>query len=270
MKWLGRLVTLLLVVGLVALAYVMFIMPPNDPDAFALAREREARLQAYRLHKPLPGTMANNGTLDVRLASAGFTLGQPIFMRVFKLTFELEVWMKRGDTYSLFATYPICYFSGQLGPKLRSFDRQTPEGVYLVAAKQLNPASRWHRAFNLGFPNAYDRAQGRTGSYLMVHGGCSSIGCYAVTNPVADDLFRLATAAFAAGQSSFQVQAFPFRMTADALAQRGTQANAPFWEDLKDISEAFEQSHRPPEVVVCDGRYRVANSPAAVGACRKL
>jgi murein L,D-transpeptidase YafK len=178
--------------------------------------------------------------------------------------------MKRGDTYSLFATYPICYFSGQLGPKLRSFDRQSPEGVYLVSAKQLNPASRWHRAFNLGFPNAYDRAQGRTGSYLMVHGGCSSVGCYAMTNPVADDLFRLATAAFSAGQPAFQVQALPFRMTADALALRGAHANAPFWEDLRDISEAFEQSRRPPDVAVCDGRYRVANSPGAVGSCRKL
>lgn len=273
MKWLGRIVTLLLVIGMAALAYVMFVLPPNDPDAFAMARERETRRQAYRLHKPLPGADVNSDTLDVRLARTGFTLGQPIFMRIFKLTFELEVWMKRGDTYALFATYPICYFSGQLGPKIRSFDRQTPEGIYQVTAKQLNPASRWHRSFNLGFPNAYDRAQGRTGSYLMVHGGCSSVGCYAMTNPVADDLFRLATAAFAAGQSSFQVQALPFRMTTDAMASRTTHPNAPFWDELRTVSDGFEMTHRPPEVVVCDGHYRIAKGDVlnvAIKSCKKI
>ena len=87
-----------------------------------------------------------------------------------------------GRPLRRFATYPICLWSGRLGPKLREGDRQAPEGFYTVSAEQLNPNSRWHRSFSLGFPNAFDQAHGRTGSFIMVHGGCPSIGCYAMTD----------------------------------------------------------------------------------------
>jgi murein L,D-transpeptidase YafK len=269
MKRVNRLVALLVVIGLAALAYVLVLMPPNNPDAVALAREREARHQAHRLGRALPGAEPLTEALDTRLVRTGFKLGQPIFIRVYKLSFELEVWIKRGDTFALFATYPICTFSGQLGPKLKTFDRQSPEGIYQVTARQLNPASRWHRSFNLGFPNAYDRGLGRTGSYLMVHGGCSSVGCYAVTNPVADDLFTLAKAALAAGQPSFQVQALPFRMTEDALSSRSSNPNSSFWAELKPLVDAFDTARVPPEVAVCDGHYSLARrrSPAQ---CQKI
>jgi murein L,D-transpeptidase YafK len=273
MRWLSRLLILLLVVGLAALAYVMFVMPPVNPDAYALARGRESRHQAYRLGQPLPGAEATTETLDARLARAGFKLGQPIFIRIYKLSFELEVWIKRGDSFALFATYPICNFSGQLGPKNKRWDRQSPEGIYQVRSRQLNPNSRWHRAFNLGFPNAFDRAHGRSGDFLMVHGGCSSIGCYAMTNPVAEDLFVLAKAAFAAGQPSFQVQALPFRMTPEALAARARDPNAAFWAALKPIADAFDASHQPPEVRVCDGQYRLAPAARPVsggGQCQQI
>ncbi len=264
-----RILALLLVIGLVALAYVMIWMPPNNPDALALVREREARHQAYRLGKPLPGAEVVAETLDVRLARMGFKVGQPIFVRIYKLSFELEVWLKRGDSFALFATYPICTFSGQLGPKLRSLDRQSPEGIYQITARQLNPASRWHRAFNLGFPNAFDKAKGRTGSYLMVHGGCSSIGCYAMTNPAIDDLFTLAKAALAAGQPSFQVQALPFRFTDDAITSRSSNANAEFWAELKPISKAFDATRMPPDVAVCNGHYSLAPRGGVV-PCQKI
>jgi murein L,D-transpeptidase YafK len=260
---------LLLVIGLAALAYVLVLMPPNNADAVALVREREARHQAHRMGKPLPGAEPLTEALGVRLARTGFKLGQPIFIRVYKLSFELEVWIKRGDGFALFATYPICTFSGQLGPKLRSLDRQSPEGIYQVTSRQLNPASRWHRSFNLGFPNAYDRGLGRTGSYLMVHGGCSSIGCYAVTNPVADDLFTLAKAALAAGQPSFQVQALPFRMTPDALESRAVNPNAAFWAELKPLVDAFDTGRVPPDVAVCNGRYSL-NKRSGANGCQKI
>jgi murein L,D-transpeptidase YafK len=265
----SRLLALLLVIGLAALAYVLVLMPSNNPDAVVLARERGARLQAHRLGQALPGAEPISEPLDVRLARVGFKLGQPIFIRVYKLSFELEVWIKRGDTFALFATYPICTFSGQLGPKLRSLDRQSPEGIYQVTARQLNPNSRWHRSFNLGFPNAYDRGLGRTGSYLMVHGGCNSIGCYAVTNPVAADLFTLAKAALAAGQPSFQVQALPFRMTPEALAGRSADPNAAFWAELKPLVDAFDTARVPPDVAVCSGRYSVKMRSSAAG-CQKI
>jgi murein L,D-transpeptidase YafK len=275
MQLVSRVSALLLLLGLAVLAYVMIWMPPNNPDAFALAREREGRHQSFRLGKPLPGAEVLAETLDARLTRTGFKLGQPIFIRIYKLTFELEVWMKRGDTYALFATYPICTFSGQLGPKLRSFDRQSPEGIYQVTARQLNPASRWHRSFNLGFPNAFDKAKGRTGSYLMVHGGCSSIGCYAMTNAGVDDIFTLTKAALSAGQASIQVQALPFRLTSEALAERAANPNAPFWAELKTVSDAFDTARVPPDVSVCDGRYTLMRSTGAriaksEGQCQRI
>ena len=275
MRWLGRLILGLLALGVLALLAVMFWLPPNDPDAFALAQQREARHAAFRLGKPMPGAPGMTETLEAKLSRTAFKLGDPIFIRIYKLEFELEVWMKRDSGYSLFATYPICYFSGQLGPKLRRGDRQSPEGFYRVEARQLNPMSRWHRAFNLGFPNAYDQSYGRTGTYLMVHGGCSSVGCYAMTNSGVDDLFRLAKAAFAAGQPSFQVQALPFRMTAEAMASRASHTQAAFWSELKSVADTFEATREPPEVVVCDGHYRATprNSVQSGGlqpGCRKI
>ena len=136
-----------------------------------------------------------------------------MFLRIFKLESELEIWMEKDGRYQKFATYPICLWSGRLGPKLREGDRQAPEGFYAVTKEELNPNSRWHRSFSLGFPNAFDRAQGRTGSFIMVHGGCQSVGCFAMTNDVVDEIWRLVTAALDQGQPAFNVQVFPFRMT---------------------------------------------------------
>ena len=130
-------------------------------------------------------------TLATRLAAKGLRQGQPVFVRIFKQEAVLELWMRDDKAWRLFQSYPICRFSGGLGPKLRQGDRQAPEGFYQVTSEQLNPNSRHHLSFNLGFPNAFDRVHGRTGSYLMVHGGCSSIGCYAMTDPAVDDIYRL-------------------------------------------------------------------------------
>ena len=115
------------------------------------------------LRQPLPGTpdLAN---LPGRLSAQGLALGAPVFIRIFKREFELELWMRRDGRFQRFAVYPICRWSGRLGPKLEEGDGQAPEGFYTVDAKALNPASRWHRSFNLGFPNAFDRAHARTGS----------------------------------------------------------------------------------------------------------
>jgi murein L,D-transpeptidase YafK len=138
------------------------------------------------------------------------------------------------------------------------------EGFYTVDAKALNPASRWHRSFNLGFPNAFDRTHNRTGSLIMVHGGCASIGCFAMTDPVVDEIWRLVTAALNGGQKRFQVQVYPFRMTEENLGARQNRPWAPFWRDLKRGYDAFEATRTPPRVGVCAGRYTVA--PAAVGS----
>jgi len=195
--------------------------------------------------------------LEARLAEAGLKAGAPIFMRIYKLEMELELWLKRAERFELFATYPICTFSGRLGPKLAEGDRQSPEGLYVVDRQALNPNSRWHRSFNLGFPNAFDRAHGRTGTFLMVHGGCASIGCYAMTDGIVDELWRLVTAALAGGQQRFHVHVYPFRISEAALAARAASPWASFWRRLGEASAAFEEARLPPRVAVCGRQYRV-------------
>jgi len=193
--------------------------------------------------------------LEARLAAQGFTLGDPAFLRIFKEESRLEVWIEREGSFTLFETYPICAWSGDLGPKIREGDGQSPEGFYAVGLKQLNPRSAYFRAFDLGFPNAYDQAHGRTGSHLMVHGDCLSVGCYAMRDAGMDDLYRIVEAALRAGQRHVPVHAFPFRMSEAALARRPGDPRIADWAMLKEGYDLFETRRRPPPVAVCAGRY---------------
>jgi murein L,D-transpeptidase YafK len=225
----------------------------------------------YRDGLPLPGT-PDLAKFDERLKAQGVALGAPVFLRIFKLESELEIWMQKDGRYRKFATYPICLWSGRVGPKLREGDRQAPEGFYAVTKEELNPNSRWHRSFSLGFPNAFDRALDRTGSFIMVHGGCQSVGCFAMTNNVVDEIWRLVTAALDQGQPAFNVQVFPFRMTEKNLAARKGDQWSPFWADLKKGYDAFERTHLPPMVSVCEGRYVISEAkpgdvPSAPAEC---
>lgn len=257
-------------VAIAGIVMLRFLADPSDPvDA-----ERLRRIARAKLGQPLPGT-PDMSRLDARLADAGLAPGAPVFIRIFKQEFELELWMAKNGRYELFATYPICRWSGRLGPKLREGDRQAPEGFYTVDAAALNPNSRWHRSFNLGFPNAYDRSHGRSGTFLMVHGGCSSIGCYAMTDAVIDELWRLVTAALAAGQPRFPVHVYPFRMTSDNLALHAESPWAEFWRNLKAGYDAFEAMRLPPAISVCRGRYQVGparqrNTPIVASCPRQI
>lgn len=195
--------------------------------------------------------------LRADLVAAGFVLGDEAHIRIFKQEKRLEVWMRKdGGRYALFRGYDICKFSGGLGPKLREGDRQSPEGFYRVGLAQLNPASRHHLSFNLGFPNAYDRQLGRTGSALMVHGGCSSIGCYAITDEKVDEVYAIVEAALNNGQPAIDVHAFPFRMTETALVAEAHNLWMPYWRNLKQGFDLFERDGTPPEVSTCRGEYR--------------
>jgi len=220
-----------------------------------------AREAVTRLSRRVPDIIRNAlipkpDPLAERLAERGHVLGQPAYIRIFKQQAELEVWLKADDRYKLYRSYPICRFSGRLGPKLQEGDRQAPEGFYAVTRKQLHPASRHHLAFNLGFPNAYDRAHGRTGSYLMVHGGCSSIGCYAMTDAAVDDIYRIVEAALDHGAEHVPVHVFPFRMTPQRLAAATGERWTEFWRNLKIGHDLFEKYGEPPEVYACGGLYQ--------------
>lgn len=177
-------------------------------------------------------------------------LGSPVFVRIFKEENMLETWLQEpgGERYTLYKTYPICRFSGDLGPKLAEGDRQAPEGFYLVGPDQMNPKSQFHLAFNLGYPNAYDRAQGRTGSALMVHGGCQSTGCFAMTDETIEEVYLLVDNALRSGQEYVPVHIFPFRMTPENLERHGQNGWSDFWANLKEGYDTFERTKVPPMV----------------------
>jgi murein L,D-transpeptidase YafK len=180
----------------------------------------------------------------------------PVLIRIYKEESTLEVWKQdRSGKFALLSSYPICKFSGNLGPKLAQGDQQAPEGFYDITPSQMNPNSSEYLAFNTGFPNAYDRSLGRTGSFLMVHGGCRSVGCYAMTDAAMAEIYGLVEQAFQGGQDKVQLHAFPFRMTATNLARHAGDPNLPFWQMLKSGSDAFMVTAQPPRVAVCDRRY---------------
>jgi murein L,D-transpeptidase YafK len=180
----------------------------------------------------------------------------PILVRLFKEEAELEVWKKdRNGEFALLKTYPICRWSGDLGPKIKEGDRQAPEGFYTITPGQMNPNSTYYLAFNTGYPNTFDRAWGRTGSELMVHGDCSSRGCYAMTDEQIQEIYALARESFWGGQKEFQFEAFPFRMTALNMAKHRNNPNFAFWKMIKEGYDDFEATHQEPKVAVCEKRY---------------
>ncbi|GEM_PF-678509 len=200
--------------------------------------------------KPVPNYLVKS------MKTKGMTLGAPIMLRIFKEENVMEVWKQdHKQRYALLQSYEICKWSGKLGPKYQEGDRQAPEGFYHVTKGLMNPNSDFHLSFNLGFPNTYDRANNRTGSFLMVHGDCSSAGCYSMTDEYIEEIYAMAREAFKGGQKAFQVQAFPFRMTAENLAKKSNHKKFEFWKMLKEGSDHFEVTNKQPKVDVCEKRY---------------
>jgi murein L,D-transpeptidase YafK len=193
--------------------------------------------------------------LAEELAKTGLSLGSPVYLRIFKEPGTLELWIRKADRFALFKTYSICTFSGTLGPKLKEGDQQAPEGCYVVNAGRMNPSSKFHLSFDLGYPNAYDRAQGRTGSLLMVHGNCVSIGCYAMGNESIEEIWTLCSRALHKGQESFHVHCFPFPLSEENLAKQAENEWIQFWKELQPVYASFETHKLPPEVAVRDGKY---------------
>lgn len=206
--------------------------------------------------------------LKSAVRQAGFKWGSQVFIRIFKFSSKLEIWLHDQNRYKLFKSYSICYYSGKLGPKTRQGDRQAPEGFYRVTSDSLNPNSIAHLSFNIGYPNAYDRSYNRTGSYIMVHGGCESVGCFAMAKsrkpstvdqdrPI-EEIWTLLTAAFQNGQSSVQVHIFPFRLTKFNLLLTFWSRWYPFWKNLKQGYDIFEKEKLPPKVHVQNKQYIIS------------
>ena len=222
----------------------------KDVAADRVERQRAAAVGAL----PLPGT-PNVAVLQERLRDKGVTLASPILIRIFKSESELEIWKRKDGAFVLFATYPICHWSGSIGPKLRDGDKQAPEGFYTVTRAQARHVGRWPVSLDIGYPNILDQSQARTGSNILIHGGCSSIGCFAMTNPVSDEIHQLTMAAIDAGEDIVPVHILPFRMTDLNMAVQEKSPWMPFWNNLKEGYDMFERTKRPPAVSVCSGRY---------------
>lgn len=208
---------------------------------------------------PLPDKLVK------KMKAQGMTSRSPILMRIFKEENTLEIWkQKPNGRYEIVTNYGICKWSGHLGPKFKEGDRQAPEGYYSIRKHQMNPNSSYYLSFNMGFPNRFDRAHGRTGSNLMVHGACSSAGCYSMTDEQVLEIFGFARDAFKGGQEAFQVQAFPFRLTPENMARYKDHKSFDFWNQIREGYDHFEITKRPPKVDVCEKRY-VFNQTATDG-----
>lgn len=196
--------------------------------------------------------------LEVALAEKGLKLGEPVFLRSFKEERELELWMlaSGSNTYKHVHTWKIKGLSGKLGPKFAEGDKQSPEGFYRVTLPQFLHKSSNHLAFNIGYPNAYDRAHQRTGSFIMVHGHTGSIGCLAMTDPYIEEIYPICHAALKKGsQSAFQIHLFPYRMTAKKMQEHEQHQHYDFWLNLKEGYDFFTQNRFPPVVKVANKTY---------------
>jgi len=222
----------------------------------------ERQKQAAIGHLPLPGT-PNISQRAERLNQKDLVFGSPIMIRIFKEESELEIWMRRGTVFVHFATYPVCNWSGGLGPKLKEGDKQAPEGFYTITRRRLRHSGRWPRSLNLGFPNVLDRSLARTGSYILVHGGCTSVGCFAMTNSVIDEIYELTEAAIKGGQKNVPLHVLPFRMTKKNLKRHAGSPWIEFWKNLKQGYDSFERTHLPPQIDVCQDRYYVHDAASS-------
>ena len=190
------------------------------------------------------------------MKAKGIRKNSPIMMRLFKNEHVLEIWKQKDNgRYDMIANYNICAWSGTLGPKVKQGDRQAPEGYYTIRPYQMNPNSKYFLAINTGFPNAYDRANGRSGADLMIHGACSSSGCYSMTDANVQEIFAFARDAFAGGQKEFMLEALPFRMTATNMAQYQSHPSYKFWQMIKEGYDYIELTHTPPKVDFCEKKY---------------
>ncbi len=198
---------------------------------------------------------AREADLSQEFEAKGLKLGSSVFLRVYKQTSEMELWVQRGPRYELFKIYRICRWSGGLGPKFYEGDRQSPEGVYRITASDLIVNQRWDRAMEINYPNSFDRENGRSGSHILIHGKCGSIGCFAIQDQNVEEVYGAVRAALHNGQAYVPVLALPFRFSALAPDKEDTLQMNEFWGDLRRADLLFERDRLPPVAWICDGRY---------------
>ena len=221
---------------------------------------------ASREYCPLPETKRSQDaqkrilhSLKLSFNAKKMALGSPVFIRIFKENKELELWVQTNEKFELYRTYPICAMSGLLGPKTKQGDKQAPEGFYTLSANSLNPASQYHLALNVGYPNHFDKAMSSTGSHIMIHGDCCSIGCFAMTNPQIEEIYTIIHHALQKGQKEIPTHIFPFHLTPEKLKQYETSSWYFFWSMLQPGYQAFEKTKKLPKVQIKNRLYHFAD-----------
>jgi len=243
--------------------------PAPAPDANAMGSADAKAIWAqpqFRSSASSKSAWINQGDwLFDRLSNRGLRIGDPVHIRIFKQSRQLELYLQGREGFELYRTYPICDVSGMLGPKRFEGDLQAPEGFYTVVPERLHPHSDFHLAFNLGYPNEFDRSMGRTGSNIMIHGGCASNGCFAMTDYYMEQIYLLAEAALKNGQHEIGVEIYPFRMTEENLTAHAASRWIEFWRSLKPVHDHFAGSGYPARITIQPDGYRLADSERGNG-----
>ena len=207
--------------------------------------------------------------LAAMFAGAGIPYpAREIYLRVFKHEGQMELWARSRDQapFRLVHTYPILCASGRLGPKRREGDGQVPEGFYMV--DRFNPRSLFHLSLGLNYPNEADRLlttdPAQPGSDVFIHGGAVSIGCLAMGDASAEEIYLAALDARAADGRGPAVSIFPCRMTEAnwqtllAPGCAGQPALETLWRALRAGYDRFEQTRQLLTVRVdAIGQYQV-------------
>ncbi len=176
-----------------------------------------------------------------------------LLLRAFKQEYELEVWAADQTSGPLthVTTYKICALSGVPGPKKAEGDFQVPEGFYTL--NLFNRASSYHLSMRISYPNSRDRKLRYTGSAIMIHGDCVSIGCLAMSDERIEELWVMATGL---KNGKVHVHLFPGHGLDGFIAKAKTPELASFWRNLKRGHDLFEADHTLPRIdSQSDGTY---------------
>jgi len=181
-----------------------------------------------------------------------------LYLRAFKADRELEVWAAgtRGARMELVATYGICALSGTLGRKRQEGDMQVPEGFYRIS--YFWPDELFHLAAKVSYPNPFDRALNgpNAGGDIMIHGGCGSIGCIALSDERIEEIWVMGEPLRRNG-TPIEVHIFPARDIPSLLEDPQLADHHAFWRTLDQGLTRFAEGRRPPSVVSTGKGLRV-------------
>ena len=166
-----------------------------------------------------------------------------VLLRAYKHEKMMEVWAsdRRKGPLKRLANYAICSLSGGPGPKLREGDGQVPEGFYYL--NFYHSRSTFFLAMRVNYPNRRDRKLKRTGSAIMIHGNCVSIGCLAMSDERIQELWLITTAARRRGKLAVHI--FPTCELARAIKAAKDPSLAAFWTNLKQGMDLFDKDRKP-------------------------